>query len=66
MLEIRWMNEYEEGLLVVAVYVFVVTVFTLPFLITYLFIKITKTVNRANKLLGYLYESEEESRKYHE
>lgn len=60
------MNEYEEGMLVVAVYVFVVTVFTMPFLITYLFVKISRTVKRANKLLEFIYESEEETRKYHE
>lgn len=60
------MNEYEEGMLVVAVYVFVVTVFTMPFLITYLFVKISRTVQRANKLLSYVEEAEEETRKYHE
>lgn len=60
------MNEYEEGMLVIAVYVFIVTVFTLPFLITYLFVKISRTVQRATKLLDYLYETEEEGRKYHE
>ena len=60
------MNEYEEGLLVIAVYVFVITVFTLPFLITYLFIRIARTVKRANKLIQYIYEEETESRKYHE
>lgn len=60
------MNEYEEGMLVIAVYVFVVTVFTLPFLITYLFVKITRTVNRAIKILDYVEENEIESRKFHE
>ncbi len=60
------MNEYEEGMLVIAVYVFVATVFTMPFLITYLFVKISRTVKRANKLLEFIYEGEEETRKYHE
>lgn len=60
------MNEREEALLVIAVYVFVVTVFTMPFLITYLFVKISRTVQRANKLLSYVEEAEEETRKYHE
>lgn len=60
------MNEYEEGMLVIAVYVFVVTVFTLPFLITYLFIKISRTIKRVNRVLEYIYENEEEARKYHE
>lgn len=60
------MNEYEEGMLVVAVYVFVVTVFTMPFLMRYLFIKVNKTVNRAKKVLELIYENEAEERKYHE
>lgn len=60
------MSEHEEGMLIIAVYVFIVTVFTLPFLIGYLFLKITKTVNRAIKVLDYVEESEIETRKYHE
>lgn len=60
------MGEQEEALLVVAVYTFVVIVSTLPFLITYLFIRISRTIKRANKVIEYLYESETESRKYHE
>lgn len=58
--------EYDEGMLAIAVYVFVVTVFTLPFLITFLFIKVSKTIARANKILSYVEEAEEETRKYHE
>jgi hypothetical protein len=60
------MSEYNEGLLVVAVYVFVATAFTLPIVIMYLFIRISKIINRAHKLLTYVEQSEEESRKYHE
>lgn len=60
------MSEYEEGMLVIAVYVFVVIVFTLPFLIGYLFLKIHRVVKRATKILEYVEESEVESRKFHE
>lgn len=60
------MEEYNEGLFVVAVYVFVATAFTLPMVIVYLFIRIIKVVKRAHKLLDYATEGEEESRKYHE
>lgn len=60
------MNEYDEGILVVAVYTFVVIVFTLPFLIGYLFRKTNRTLNRWIKFLHYVEEAEEESRKYHE
>lgn len=60
------MSEQDEGLLVIAVYVFVITVFTLPFVITYLFVRINRIINRATKILDYVAESEEEARKYHE
>lgn len=60
------MSEYEEGMLVIAVYVFVVTVFTLPFLVTYLFVKFNRTLNRANRVLTFIQDGEEEQRKYHE
>lgn len=60
------MTEYEEGIFIVAVYLFVITAFTLPFLISYLFIKVSRTVKRANKVLDFIYENEEEQRKYHE
>ena len=60
------MSEHDEAILVIAVYVFVVIVFSLPFLITYLFVKIHKTINRANKILSYVEEGEVEARKYHE
>ena len=59
------MGEQEEALLVIAVYAFVVIVSTLPFLITYLFIRISRTIKRANKVIEYLYEAETEARKYH-
>jgi hypothetical protein len=58
------MSEYEEGIFIIAVYLFVVVVFTLPFLVTYLFIKISRTVNRANRILTYVEETEEDARKY--
>lgn len=60
------MSEADEGILVIAVYVFVITVFTLPFVITYLFVRINRIINRATKILDYVAESEEEARKYHE
>lgn len=58
--------EYNEGLLVIAVYLFVATAFSLPFVIVYLFVKISKVIIRANKVLDYVNESEIEARKYHE
>lgn len=58
--------EYNEGLLVIAVYVFVATAFSLPVVIMYLFYKISKIITRAHKLLEYVEESEIETRKYHE
>lgn len=60
------MNEYEEGMLVVAVYVFVITVFTLPFLAGYLFYKVSRIVTRARKVLDFMYENEIKERKYRE
>jgi hypothetical protein len=57
--------EYNEGLLVIAVYVFVATAFSLPFVIVYLSIRILKVISRAHKFLDYATEGEEESRKYH-
>lgn len=58
------MSEYEEGMLVIAVYVFVATVFTLPFLAGYLFIKFNRTLNRATRVLTFIENEEEEKRKY--
>lgn len=60
------MGEQDEAILVVAVYVFVVTVFTLPVVLVYLFFKISKLIKRATKIISYVEESEIESRKYHE
>lgn len=60
------MDEYTEGLFVIAVYLFVVVAFSLPPLIIHLYIRITRTINKANRLIEFIYESEEESRKYHE
>lgn len=60
------MDEYTEGLLVVAVYLFVATAFSLPALIIYLYVRINRTVKRANKILEYVEEAEQETRKYHE
>jgi len=58
-------EEYNEGLFAVAVYLFVATAFSLPFVIVYLFVKISKVIIRANKVLDYIHEGEEETRKYH-
>ena len=60
------MSEYDEVIFVVAVYVFIVTALTMPFLVGYLFYRINKTVNRATKILDYVEDSEVENRKYHE
>ncbi len=60
------MEEYNEGLFAVAVYLFVATAFSLPVVIVYLFMKISKVIHRAHKLLEYVEESEIEARKYHE
>jgi hypothetical protein len=59
-------EDYNEGLFVIAVYIFVATAFSLPPLIVYLFIKILKVINRMNNFLNYATEGEEESRKYHD
>jgi hypothetical protein len=59
-------EEYNEGLLVVAVYVFVATAFTLPMVIVYLFVRISNVIDRAHKLLTDVEIAEEETRKYHE
>lgn len=60
------MDEYTEGVFIVAVYIFVVVAFSLPFLVAYLFVRINRTINRAKKILDYVTESEEEARKYHD
>ena len=60
------MDEEVEALFVIAIYVFMITAFTTPFLIGYLFIKISRTVKRANKVLDFIHENEEETRKFHE
>ena len=60
------MEEYNEGLFVVAVYVFVATSFSLPPILVYLFIKISRVIIRANKVLDYAEEGETEARKYHD
>lgn len=60
------MDEYTEGLFVIAVYLFVVTAFTLPFIIVYLSVRILKLINRISRFLMYAEQNEEESRKYHE
>ncbi len=60
------MEEYNEGLFAVAVYLFVATAFSLPFVIVYLFVKISKVIIRANKVLTYIQDGEEEAKKYHE
>jgi hypothetical protein len=58
--------EYNEGVLVVAVYVFVATAFSLPVVIAYLFIRIVRLLNRFHKFLSYAEDAEQETRKYHE
>lgn len=60
------MDEYTEGLFVVAIYLFVVVAFSLPPIIIYLYVRIMRTIKKANKILEYVEQSEEESRKYHE
>lgn len=60
------MDEYTEGLLVVAVYLFVATAFSLPALIIYLYVRINRVIKKANAILTYVEQSEEESRKYHD
>ena len=59
------MEEYNEGLLVIAVYIFVATAFSLPIVIVYLFIRIRNVIDRAHKLLDYIQDEEDEARKYH-
>jgi hypothetical protein len=59
-------QEYNEGLLVIAVYIFVATAFSLPVVIVYLFVRISNVIDRAHKLLTDVEIAEEESRKYHD
>lgn len=66
---LRYFNdveEYNEGLLVIAVYIFVATAFSLPLVIVYLFVRISTVIDRAHKLLTDVEIAEEESRKYHD
>lgn len=60
------MDEYTEGLFIVAVYLFVAVAFSLPPLVVYFAIRIRRLIKRADKVLTYVEQSEEESRKYHE
>jgi hypothetical protein len=60
------MNEYEEVITTIAIYIFIVMSFSLPFIVAYFSRKINRTLNKTNKLLDYARESEEEYRKYHE
>ncbi len=60
------MDDYNEGIFAVAVYIFVATAFSLPIVIVYLFMKISKVITRAHKLLTDVELAEEEARKYHE
>lgn len=60
------MDEYTEGLLVVAAYVASLTAFSLPFLVGYLFIKAKRALSRIINVVKYVEENERESRKYHE
>jgi len=60
------MDEYREGLFVIAVYVFMIVAFSLPPLIVYFAIRIRNIIKRADKILNYVEQSEEETRKYHD
>lgn len=60
------MDEYTEGLFIVAVYLFVAVAFSLPPLVLYFVIRIRKIIKRADNILNYVEQSEEENRKYHE
>lgn len=58
------MKEYEEGLLTIAIYVFIITSFALPFIIGRVYYKIVRTISRADKILRYVQQNEEDARKY--
>ena len=60
------MDEYTEGIFVVAVYLFVVVAFSLPPLVIYFIIRIRRIIKRADNILNYVEQNEQESRKYHE
>ncbi len=60
------MDEYTEGLLVVAVYLLALTAFALPFLVGYLFIRINRAINKAWDVINYIDEQEKETTKYHD
>jgi len=58
------MDEYTEGIFVVAVYLFVVVAFSLPPLIIYFVMRIRSIIKRADNILTYVEENEKEARKY--
>ena len=58
------MDEYTEGIFVVAVYLFVVVAFSLPPLIIYFVMRIRNIIKRADNILTYVEENEKEARKY--
>lgn len=60
------MNQYEEGLLTIAIYLFIITAFALPFIVGSLYYKANRTINKADKILRYVQQNEEDSRKYRE
>lgn len=58
------MTEMEEALITIAIYVFIISCFSLPLIIARLYYKANRTINRADKLLDYVQTSEEDARKY--
>lgn len=58
------MEQYQEGLLTIAIYIFIITAFSLPFIVARVYYKIIRVISRADKLLKYAQQNEEESRKY--
>jgi hypothetical protein len=60
------MSNLHEGLVIVGVYLFFLSAVSLPFLIAYFSMRISKVIKKADKLVDYATEQETEARKYHE
>lgn len=58
------MSEIEEVMITIAVYVFFITCISLPFIVARLYYKANRTINKADKILTYVQNSEEDNRKY--
>lgn len=58
------MSELEEGLIIVGVYLFFLSGVTIWILMAYFSVRIHRIIKRADKIVKYIDENEEEARKY--